>query len=337
MNGTATTCSSATASGCSAHTSSTTAATRRWGPPGATSTSRRSAVRRLGRTRQRVTPRPRRTSGGTGTTTTTPRPRLIRSGSRCPTLEKPPSESATQRLNSARSGHGSDEANAGVDLIDNEHIAEAVRGHSCREIEGGLSGRSTVAAEPLHAVAGQGDDDASRHASDTHVGAVHEDKIAGSVHDHSGRAIQPGTGGHSAVPAEALRPVACHGGDDAGGAHAADAVVVEVAEEHVTEVVHRHAEREVQAGAGGRTAVPTKARNAVACRRGHDAGGRFPAGCACVSTIGDEEIAGAVHLDANRIVQDDAAGRTVPAETRHAVAPRGGDDAPHRVHPAAAG
>jgi len=34
-----------------------------------------------GRTRQRVTPRPRRTSGGTGTTTTTPRPRLTRSGS----------------------------------------------------------------------------------------------------------------------------------------------------------------------------------------------------------------------------------------------------------------
>jgi hypothetical protein len=64
---------------------------------GATSISRRSAVRRLGRTRQRVTPRPRRTSGGTGTTTTTPRPRLTRSGSRCPTLEKPPSESATQR------------------------------------------------------------------------------------------------------------------------------------------------------------------------------------------------------------------------------------------------
>jgi predicted dithiol-disulfide oxidoreductase (DUF899 family) len=91
----ATTCSSATASGCSAHTSSTAAATRRWGPPGATSTSRRSAVRRLGRTRQRVTPRPRRTSGGTGTTTTTPRPRLTGCGSRCPTLEKPPSESAT--------------------------------------------------------------------------------------------------------------------------------------------------------------------------------------------------------------------------------------------------
>ena len=34
-----------------------------------------------GRTRQRVIPRPRRTSGGTGTTTTTPRPRLTRSGS----------------------------------------------------------------------------------------------------------------------------------------------------------------------------------------------------------------------------------------------------------------
>jgi predicted dithiol-disulfide oxidoreductase (DUF899 family) len=69
-------------------------ATRRWGPPGVTSTSRRSAVRRLGRTRQMATPRPRRTSGGTGTTTTTAMPLLTRSGLRCPTPEKPPSESA---------------------------------------------------------------------------------------------------------------------------------------------------------------------------------------------------------------------------------------------------
>ena len=44
-------------------------------------------------TRLRDTPRPRRTSGGTGTTTTTAKPRLTRSGSRYPTLEKPPSES----------------------------------------------------------------------------------------------------------------------------------------------------------------------------------------------------------------------------------------------------
>ena len=44
------------------------AATRRWGAPGATSTSRRSGARRSGRTRQRATPRPRRTSGGSGTT-----------------------------------------------------------------------------------------------------------------------------------------------------------------------------------------------------------------------------------------------------------------------------
>ena len=45
----------------------------------------------------RGTHRRRRTSGGTGTTTTTLRPRLTRNGSRCPTLEKRPSESAMQR------------------------------------------------------------------------------------------------------------------------------------------------------------------------------------------------------------------------------------------------
>ena len=56
---------------CSAPTSSTTAATRRWGAPGATSTSPRSGARRNGRTHPTDTPRPRRTSGGTGTTNET--------------------------------------------------------------------------------------------------------------------------------------------------------------------------------------------------------------------------------------------------------------------------
>src|SRR4029077_6970919 len=100
MSGTAITCSSATAGACFAPTSSTAAATRRWGPPGATSMRRRSAARRSGRNHPRAIPRRRRTSGGTGTTTTTRRLRLTRSGSRCPTLEKPPSESATQRTQS---------------------------------------------------------------------------------------------------------------------------------------------------------------------------------------------------------------------------------------------
>ena len=47
-------------------------------------------------TRRRATRRRRRTSGGTGTTTTTLRPFLTRSGSRRPTLEKPPSESLVE-------------------------------------------------------------------------------------------------------------------------------------------------------------------------------------------------------------------------------------------------
>ena len=55
---------------CSAPTSSTAAATRRWGAPGATSTSLRSGARRSGRTRRRATRRPRLTSGGSGTTNT---------------------------------------------------------------------------------------------------------------------------------------------------------------------------------------------------------------------------------------------------------------------------
>ena len=74
---------------CSAPTSSTTAATRRWGAPGPSSTSRRSGGRRNGRTRQRVTPRPHRTTGGNGTTATTPAPRLVRSEVEVRRFEKP--------------------------------------------------------------------------------------------------------------------------------------------------------------------------------------------------------------------------------------------------------
>src|ERR1700722_8533385 len=103
MNGTAITCSSAKATRYSEHTSSTIAATRRWEARGATSTSRRSAARRLGRTRPRVTLRPRPTSGGTGTTTTTPKPLLIRSGwTYSPTLKEPPCEGRRKRQRRAK-------------------------------------------------------------------------------------------------------------------------------------------------------------------------------------------------------------------------------------------
>jgi uncharacterized protein DUF899 len=67
-----------------------------------TSTSHRSAGRRLGRTGPRDTRRPRCRSGGTGTTTTT-KPRRTRSGSRSlPTLKARPCEGATKRRKRAK-------------------------------------------------------------------------------------------------------------------------------------------------------------------------------------------------------------------------------------------
>src|SRR6266478_4826162 len=75
-NGTGRTRSSATATMCSALISSTTAATRRWGAPGATSILLRSGARRNGRTRRMATRRLRRTSGGSGTTNQTRRMKI---------------------------------------------------------------------------------------------------------------------------------------------------------------------------------------------------------------------------------------------------------------------
>ena len=72
----------------------------RWGAPGTTSTSRRSAGRRSGRTRRRAIRRPRPTSGGTGTTATSRTPRPTRNGSRCRTPER--RRSGKRRLVSSR-------------------------------------------------------------------------------------------------------------------------------------------------------------------------------------------------------------------------------------------
>ena len=69
-NGTAPTSSSATATTCTVHTSSTTVVTRRWEARGATSTSHRSGVRRVGRIHPKAIRRPSLTNGGTGTTRT---------------------------------------------------------------------------------------------------------------------------------------------------------------------------------------------------------------------------------------------------------------------------
>src|SRR6202044_2811354 len=74
-NGTGRTRSSGTVTACSAPTSSTIGVTRRWGAPGATSTSPHWDARRSGRTRRTDTPERRPTRGGDGTTrTVTPTP-----------------------------------------------------------------------------------------------------------------------------------------------------------------------------------------------------------------------------------------------------------------------
>src|SRR6185312_12313684 len=96
-SGTDTTYSSAMGSVYSAHTSSMFAGTRQWEPPGATWISHRSAVRKPGRTRQRVTLKRLPTNGGTGMTATRPALRLTRSGLKYPPPAKQRSESATQK------------------------------------------------------------------------------------------------------------------------------------------------------------------------------------------------------------------------------------------------
>ena len=74
------------------------------GGPGTTSTSRRSAGRRTGKTRRKAILRPRPTNGGTGTTATSQTPRPTRSGSRCRMPERRRSGNPEARTDGASSG-----------------------------------------------------------------------------------------------------------------------------------------------------------------------------------------------------------------------------------------
>ena len=87
--------------GCSAPTSSTAAATRRWGPPGATSISTPLGRQETWEDSPEGYPQtPAVQVVELARQLRRPRPRPTRSGSRCPTLERPPFASATHRIKS---------------------------------------------------------------------------------------------------------------------------------------------------------------------------------------------------------------------------------------------
>ena len=80
---------------------------------------------------------------------------------------------------------------------------------------------------------------------------IRNEQIAGTVHRHINREKKAGIGGGPAVSGITPYPIARHRRDDAVGVHFADTLVASFRNEQIAHRVHRHAERNIQAGVGG--------------------------------------------------------------------------------------
>src|SRR5208337_2797058 len=166
-------------------------------------------------------------------------------------------------------------------------------------------------------------------AADAVVAVVSDKDVAGAVHGNTIGLIQAGARGGASVTAEARSAVARYGGDVARrGVHAADAVVPPVGDEEVAGAVYGHAVDTIEAGVGGGAAVAAKAVRPIARHGGDGACRGIHAADAAVVSVGDEEVAGAVHGHTRGVPQAGAGGGAAVAAEGLSSVPRHGADGP---------
>src|SRR5439155_14743476 len=123
-----------------------------------------------------------------------------------------------------------------------------------------LSGRCnpSTAAYPYTTVFRYSGDDSGSgvHAADPAVVGVGDEEVAVGVQCNARGVIQRSSGGKAAIPAEGKSTIAGDSGNDSSGSiHAADAAVLRVGDEEIAVGIQGDFAREIQPGAGGRTAV----------------------------------------------------------------------------------
>src|SRR2546430_12056922 len=94
------------------------------------------------------------------------------------------------------------------------------------------------------------------YAADPAVVGVGDEEVPVRVQDHSRRMVQRSSGGGAAIPAEGKSTIAGDSGNDSGRSiDAADAPVLRVGDKEIAVCVKGNFAREIQTGAGSRTAV----------------------------------------------------------------------------------
>ena len=99
------------------------------------------------------------------------------------------------------------------------------------------------------------------HLPDALAVAVCNEDVSRTIHRHTTGAPQAGAGGRTGVAGKAARANSSpsNGGDDAGGVHLPDALVLAVSDKDVSRTIHRQTAWVRQAGAEGGTSVAAKA------------------------------------------------------------------------------
>src|ERR1039458_3052859 len=109
--------------------------------------------------------------------------------------------------------------------------------------------------------------------ADAAVAVVSNIQIAGDIESHADGVAYSGIVCRAAIPGIAGDPIASHSGDDAVNVHLADAIVDSVCNIQVADGIESETLGIIQAGVGGRAAIPGIAGDPIASHSGDDAVG----------------------------------------------------------------
>lgn len=187
-----------------------------------------------------------------------------------------------------------------ADAVGNVEVAATIYRHTMRLVKLGAGGGVAVTTVAGRTIAGySGDGAAAVHLADVarDTGDV---EVAAAIHRHAIWVVELGAGSEAAVAAVADCTIAGDSGDGTAAIHLADAVVEGVGDIEVAAVVHGHARRSIQLGAGGGAAVATIAARTIA-GDGADGAAAIYLANAVVKAVSNVEVAAAVHGHAYRV------------------------------------
>ena len=185
-------------------------------------------------------------------------------------------------------------AYAAIGSVGDVDVAGRVERDAPGQVQLRIGRRAVVAGVALHAVAGDGGDEAAgdNDLADGLIPSIGDVDVAGCVDEDASGTIQQGVGCRTAVAGVAPRAVAGDGIDDVvGDGNLADGLIVVIGDVDIARSVDRHAGWKIQLGADGCAAVAGVACRTISGHCGDDARRKDDLADDIVSRIRDVEVA----------------------------------------------